>query len=161
MKPSGPWLLIIGRFLITVLFSVLMIGLVISSVSSWFSLGRLYLSKDLCISSRLSNVLAYSYLWKWKSLSRVQLFATPWTIVYEILQARIWEWVAVPSPVDLPNPGIEPRSPALQVDSLLSKPPGKPLTSVTSLIIKMFTVKTLRLTSSPIPLLEEARNGIR
>ena len=32
-----------------------------------------------------------------------------------------------PSPGDLPNPGIKPGSPALQVDSLLSKPPGKPL----------------------------------
>ena len=32
----------------------------------------------------------------------------------------------MPSPGDLPDPGIEPRSPALQADSLLSKPPGKP-----------------------------------
>ena len=31
-----------------------------------------------------------------------------------------------PSPGDLPDPGIEPRSPELQVDSLLSEPPGKP-----------------------------------
>ena len=40
-----------------------------------------------------------------------------------ILQARILEWVAMPS--DLPNPGIQPMYPALQVDSLLSEPPGK------------------------------------
>ena len=32
------------------------------------------------------------------------------------------------SPGDLPNPGIEPRSPALQADSLLSEPPGEPVT---------------------------------
>ena len=45
----------------------------------------------------------------------------------EILQARILEWVAMPSPPgDLPNPGIEPRSPTLQADSLLSERPGKP-----------------------------------
>ena len=44
-----------------------------------------------------------------------------------ILQARILEWVAVPSPGDLPSPGIEPRSPALQGDSLPAKPPGKPI----------------------------------
>ena len=44
-----------------------------------------------------------------------------------ILQSRILEWVAMPSSRDLPNPGIEPRSPALQVDSLPSEPPGKPL----------------------------------
>ena len=37
-----------------------------------------------------------------------------------ILQARILEWVAGPSPGDLPNPGIKPRSPALQADFLLS-----------------------------------------
>ena len=34
--------------------------------------------------------------WKWKSLSCVQLFATPWTAVHGILQARILEWVAFP-----------------------------------------------------------------
>ena len=46
--------------------------------------------------------------------------------VHGILQARILEWVAIPSPRDLPSPGIEPRSPAFQIDSLLSGPPGKP-----------------------------------
>ena len=43
-----------------------------------------------------------------------------------LLQARILEWVARLSSRDRPNPGVEPRSPALQVDSLLSEPPGKP-----------------------------------
>ena len=42
-----------------------------------------------------------------------------------ILQARILEWVPCPPPGDLPNPGIESRSPSLQADSLLSEPPGK------------------------------------
>ena len=41
-----------------------------------------------------------------------------------ILQARIPEWVAMPSSRDLPNPGMEPRSLALQVDSSPSEPPG-------------------------------------
>ena len=36
------------------------------------------------------------------------------------------EWVAIPFPGDLPDPGIEPRSPALQADSLPSESPGKP-----------------------------------
>ena len=40
---------------------------------------------------------------------------------------RILEWVAYPSPVALPDPGIEPGSPALQADSLLSELPGKPI----------------------------------
>ena len=35
--------------------------------------------------------------------------------------------VQIPSPGDLPNPGIEPRPPALQVDSLMSDPPGNPI----------------------------------
>ena len=47
-------------------------------------------------------------------------------IVHGILQARILEWVAFPSPGDLPDPGSEPGSPALQVNSLLSEPTGKP-----------------------------------
>ena len=46
--------------------------------------------------------------------------------VHGILQARVLEWQPFPSPRDLPNPGIEPRSPALQVDSLPVEPPGKP-----------------------------------
>ena len=46
-----------------------------------------------------------------------------------ILQARTQEWVAYPfpSPADLPNPGIKPGSPALQVDSLPTELPGKPI----------------------------------
>ena len=39
--------------------------------------------------------------------------------VHGILQARIVEWIAFPSPEELPNPGIEPWFPALQADSLL------------------------------------------
>ena len=40
-----------------------------------------------------------------------------------ILQEIILKWVAMPSSRDLPNPGFEPRSPALQVDSLPSESP--------------------------------------
>ena len=46
--------------------------------------------------------------------------------VHGILQARILEGEPFPSPGDLPNPGIEPRSPTLQADSLPTEPPGKP-----------------------------------
>ena len=38
-----------------------------------------------------------------------------------------WSGWPFPSPEDIPDPGIEPESPALQADSLLSEPPGKPL----------------------------------
>ena len=47
-------------------------------------------------------------------------------MTHGILQARILEWVAFPFSRDLPNPGIEPRSPALQVDSLSTELQGTP-----------------------------------
>ena len=50
----------------------------------------------------------------------------PGSSVLGILQARILEWVAIPPPGNLPNPGVKPRSPTLQADSLPSEPPGKP-----------------------------------
>ena len=46
--------------------------------------------------------------------------------VHGILQAKILEWVAIPSPEDLPNPEIKPGSPALLAYSLPSERPGKP-----------------------------------
>ena len=59
-------------------------------------------------------------------LSRVRLFVTLWTIVHQIVQARILEWVAFPVSRGSSNPEMEPRFPALQVDSLPAEPPGKP-----------------------------------
>ena len=50
----------------------------------------------------------------------------PGSSVRGILQARVLEWVALPSSGDIPDRGTEPRSPALQADSLPSEPPGKP-----------------------------------
>ena len=66
-----------------------------------------------------------------KSFSRVRLFVTPWTVAYqaplsmEFSRQEYWSGLPFPSPGDLPDPGIEPRSPALQADALLSEPPGK------------------------------------
>ena len=51
----------------------------------------------------------------------------PSSSIHGILQARILEWVAIPSAGDLPDPGIKPGSPTLQADPLTSAPPGKPL----------------------------------
>ena len=68
-----------------------------------------------------------------KSLSRVPLCATPWTVAYQaplsmkFSRQEYWSGLPFPSPGDLPNPGIKPGSPALQADTLPSKPPGKPL----------------------------------
>ena len=68
---------------------------------------------------------------KVKSLSRVRLFATPWTVAYQaspsmgFSRQEYWSGLPFPSPGDLPDPGIEPGSPALQADALTSEPPGK------------------------------------
>ena len=54
-----------------------------------------------------------------KSLSCVQLFATPWTVAYQaplsmgFSRQEYWSGLPFPSPGDIPNPGIEPGSPAL------------------------------------------------
>ena len=80
------------------------------------------------------SVATYSFRKKEKekSLSCVRLFVTPWngppgSSVHGIFQARVLEWVAISSPGVLPDPGIKPRSPALQADALLSEPPGRAL----------------------------------
>ena len=68
-----------------------------------------------------------------KSLSPIQLFAAPWTITYQSpltmgFSRQEWSGLPFPSPGDLPDPGIELRSPALQADTLLSEPPGNKFT---------------------------------
>ena len=68
---------------------------------------------------------------KVKSLSRVRLFMTPWTVALQappsmgFSRRKNWSGLPFPSPGDLPDPGIEPRSPALRADALTSEPPGK------------------------------------
>ena len=58
-------------------------------------------------------------------LNSCPLSSLPGSSVHGISQARIQEWVYIPFPWDLPDPGIEPGSPALQADYLLSESPGK------------------------------------
>ena len=66
---------------------------------------------------------------KVKSLSHVLLFVTPWAVAYqapplvEFSRQEYWSGLSFPSPGDLPNPGIEPRSPTLQADALPSELP--------------------------------------
>ena len=72
------------------------------------------------------------FTWKVKSLNHVQLSATPWTVAHqappsmEFSRQEYWSGLPFPSPGDLPNPGIEPRSPVLWTDALPSEPPGNP-----------------------------------
>ena len=74
---------------------------------------------------------------KVKLLSRVRLFATPWTVACPaplskgFSRQEYWSGLPFPSPGDLPNPGIEPGSPAWQADDLSSEPPGNSVTQPT------------------------------
>ena len=67
-----------------------------------------------------------------KLLSCVQLFATPWTVAYQappsmgFSRQEFQNGLPFLSPEDLPDPGIESRSPSLQVESLPDEPQGKP-----------------------------------
>ena len=72
-----------------------------------------------------------------QSFSPVQLFpfwlfVTPWTVAHQaplsmgLSRQEYWSGLSCPPPGNLPNQGIEPRSPTLQADSLPSEPPGKP-----------------------------------
>ena len=97
------------------------------------------------ISSKLQRAPEFhSWLWKWSENRAIQgwlkmplryWYRPPhisWScescsVVSDSDQARILEWIAMPSPADLPDPGVEPGSPALQVDSL---PPEQPHTSL-------------------------------
>ena len=69
---------------------------------------------------------------KVKSLSRVRLFATPWTVAHHaplsmgFSRQEYWSGLPFPSPGNLPNPGIEPRSPTLQADALTLSHQGSP-----------------------------------
>ena len=65
-----------------------------------------------------------------KLLSRVGLLAVPLTVAYQALPSMefsrqlCWSELPFPSPGDHPNPGIEPRTLALQADALPPEPPG-------------------------------------
>ena len=106
--------------------------------SLWLSI----LNIAVCTWDIIFNIHIYSIFWKWKSLSHVWLCdamdcSLPGSSVHGLLQARILEWVTIPSPGDLSNPGIEPRSPTLQEDSLPSESPGKPYVKVPQLCLTL------------------------
>ena len=79
-------------------------------------------------------VIVHPSPWKWK-WSRVWLSATPWTVAYQATlsmgfsRQEYWSGLPFPSPGDLPDPGIDPGSPALQADALTSEPAGDHLLS--------------------------------
>ena len=79
-----------------------------------------------------------------KSLSRVRLFAALWTVACQaspfmgFSKQEYWSGLPFPSPGDLPDPGIEPGSPALEADALTSEPPGKPFYSINTALFSPF-----------------------
>ena len=72
---------------------------------------------------------------KVKSLSHVRLFVTPWTAALKaplsvgFPRQEYWHGLPFPSPGDLPDPGMEPGSPASQVDSPQPEPLREPINS--------------------------------
>ena len=89
----------------------------------WYTMNaeKYYLSKWVWLPPPITVV---------QSLSSLQLFATLWTVDHkaplsmEFSRQEYWSGSPFPSPGDLPNPGTELRSPALQADSLPSEPPS-------------------------------------
>ena len=93
-----------------------------------------------------------------KSLSRVRLFATPWTVAYQaspsmgFSRQEYWSGLPFPSPGDLPDPGIEPGPPELEADALTSEPPGKPLTRLWGRVIFKYLKLSLNKSNYPVNL---------
>ena len=90
-----------------------------------------------------------------KSLSRVWLFETPWSVAYHappsmgFSRQECWSGLPFLSPGDLPDPGIKPGSPSLQVDALSSEPPGKP-TTIKKVLLKCDNVPLNHINLPPI-----------
>ena len=74
----------------------------------------------------------FNMLWKWSEVAQSCLtLCDPWTLAHQappsmgFSRQEYWSGLPFPSPGDLPDPGIEPRSPTLQTDALTSAPPGR------------------------------------
>ena len=91
-----------------------------------------YTSHTLYLEACLFNELDFIQCCAAFSHSVVSNSGTPWTVALQtplsmgFSRQEYWTGLPCPSPGDLPNLEIEPRSPTFQMDSLLSEPPGKP-----------------------------------
>ena len=78
-----------------------------------------------------STLNRYHIYFRFKLLTRVQLFATLWIVAHQappsmgFFRQEYVSGLLFPSPGDFPNPGIKPTFPALQADSLPTEPKGK------------------------------------
>ena len=79
-----------------------------------------------------------------QGLNHIRLFVTPWTVAHQaslsmkLSREEYWSGLPFPSPGDPPNLGVEPRSPALQADSLFSESPGESKLSTQILFNNIF-----------------------
>ena len=98
----------------------------ICALFDWHLSLSIVFSKVIHIVVHASVISHFSHVW---------LFVTPWTVAHQtplsmgLSRQKYWSGLPCPPPGDLPDPGIEPRSPespVLQVDSLPTEPPGKP-----------------------------------
>ena len=77
----------------------------------------------------------------------IRLFTSPWTVTHqaspsmEFSRQEYWSGLPFPSPGDLPNPGIEAGSPALQADALPSEPPGNSNYFINYILLRILTIK--------------------
>ena len=90
-----------------------------------------------------------------KSLSPARLFVTLWTVAYQaspsmgFSRQEYWSGLPFPSPGDLPDPGIETGSPALEADTLTSEPPGKPPKKCLLLLVLLSRFNRVRFCATP------------
>ena len=93
---------------------------------------------SLYISTCIHSIPVRTCMHEVKSLSRVRLFGTLWTVAHQappsmgFSRQEYWSGLPFPSPEDLPDPGIKSRSPKLQAGALTSEPPGKPYTNMST-----------------------------
>ena len=123
-----PWLLL------SLLFSFHSRPFAVPYIFSRVSLPWCWKCYSLCLEYSSLLFLSYYFFTSFvcvKSLSRVRLFETPWTVAHQaplsmgFSRQEYWSGLPFSSPGDLPNLGIKPGPPALQADALTSEPPGK------------------------------------
>ena len=97
-----------------------------------YPIAGIYKEDTTAILPRVPEFKICKWELSFKSLSHVWLFATPLTVAHQsplsmgFSRQEDWSGLPFPSPEDLPNPGIEPGSPALQANSLPTELQGKP-----------------------------------
>ena len=109
-------------------------GIPLISISHNLSFKSLFRCSFHCVFLELPPppqecVILLLSIYEVKLLSRVRLFAIPWTVIFPSMEFSRQQYLSglpFPSPGDLPNPGIEPRSSTLQADALPSELPERP-----------------------------------